>query len=407
MSPTRPWTARVSAVPVVACVWALSTLYLLIAPLQRVGRPWGAAAAPRHPYLDDPRKLAALAAAAALLYAACRLLARRPAWAVGALVLSALVLKYDVHASDITPDEYLPVCVALCFATAAGSRRTAAACAAPAFAGLLGYVAVRLATGLAVDTAAEAVVLLIIALAWALGDSQRRERLHAEEMRARTAEQAVTSERLRIARELHDMVAHTIGVVALQAGAARLVVRTRPESAEQALGVIEGASRETLAGLRRMLGALHGADAADAGTGARSAEAQPTGLGDIDALVATARTAGVRVDVEWRGERRPLPPEIDLSVFRVIQESVTNVMKHSGTRQCRVSVDFRGDEVALAVVDSGNGRNDGASAAGSGSGYGITGMRDRVELLHGDFSAGPRPEGGFRVAARVPLPAGA
>ncbi|SEO86168.1 sensor histidine kinase [Actinacidiphila rubida] len=407
MAMTRPWTARVSAVPVVACVWALSTLYMVLAASKRLRGPWGAAA-PRYPFLSDPRERAALALAAVLVGVACGLLTRRPPWSVAALVLSALVLNLDIHSSDITPDQYLPVCAALYFVAAAGSRRTAAAGAVPALAGLFGYVAVRQAKGLDVDTTVEAVVLLITVLAWALGDAQRRERRHAEELRTQVAEQAVTAERLRIARELHDMVAHSIGVVALQAGAAKLVLRTQPEGAGRALGIIEDTSRETLAGLRRMVGALHDADdgtEARTGTGTRT---PPAGLDDMDRLVANARDAGVRVDVEWRGERRPLPPDIDLSVFRIIQESVTNVMKHSGSRQCRVSVAFREDDVSLVVVDSGTGRSGsgtGGGGRGSGTGYGLIGMSDRVALLHGDFSAGPRPEGGFRVAARVPVPA--
>lgn len=399
----------VAPAPVVAGVWALSTLYMFLAQAQRLGEPWGVPA-PRIQILTDPREQAALGVAAVLMCLACRLLNHRPLWSTAALVLSALTLNYDFHSPDITPDQYLPVCVALYFVAAAGSRRTASAAAALALTGLFGYVIVRLVRRLDVDTAVEAVVLLIIVLASVLGNSKRRERLHAKQVRTRVAAQAVTAERLRIARELHDIVAHSIGVVALQAGAARLVIRTRPEGACEALGVIEETSRETLGGLRRMLGALH--DAENAG---RAAEDEPlAGLDDLDRLVASARSAGVRVDVEWHGERRPLPPEIDLSVFRIIQESVTNVMKHSGTRQCRVSMDYRDHDVNLVVVDSGTGANGvgrgngarGNARNGDGPGYGITGMRDRVALLHGDFSAGPRPEGGFRVAARVPVPMG-
>src|SRR5262249_36207308 len=156
---------------------------------------------------------------------------------------SALTLNVDLHSSNIAPDQYLPVCVALFFVAANGSRRTGIAGAGLAYAGLFGYLAVCLVRGLRVDIRVEAVVLLIIALAWVLGNSQRRERLHAEELRTQVAEQAVTAERLRIARELHDMVAHNIGVVALQAGAAKLVVQQRPESAQHALGIIEDTSR--------------------------------------------------------------------------------------------------------------------------------------------------------------------
>lgn len=396
MSVTRPMpmpTLKQTRVPpaplVVACVWSLSTLYLFIARSQQLERPWGIVLdRPPAPAVGD-RDVAVLGFAAILAFFACQLLARLPLWSMTLLILSALTMNYDIHSSGITPDQYLPICVALFLVAATGSRRTTIAAAGLASAGLLGYVGVCLIRHLSVDTPVEAVVLLTVALAGVWGNSRRRERLHSEQTRAQAAEQAVTAERLRIARELHDMVAHTIGVVALQAGAAKLVVRKRPEDAHAALGTIEDASRETLAGLRRMLGALHDADR----------DADPVGLDGIGKLVAGAQRAGVRVDVEWRGARRALPPEIDRSVFRIVQESVTNVMKHSGARRCRVSVDFGEDRLAIAVVDSGTRR------AGSGlTGYGLTGMRERVELLHGEFAAGPRPEGGFRVAARIPVP---
>ena len=108
--------------------------------------------------------------------------------------------------------------------------------------------------------------------------------------------------------------------------------------------------------------------------------------------------AGVRVEVRWRGQRRPLPADIDQSAFRIIQEAVTNVVRHAGTGHCQVIIDQQDDQVAIEVTDDGRG------GAAEGAGYGITGMRERAGLLHGQLSAGPRPEGGFRVAARLPLP---
>ncbi|MDV9178790.1 ATP-binding protein, partial [Streptomyces sp. W16] len=124
------------------------------------------------------------------------------------------------------------------------------------------------------------------------------------------------------------------------------------------------------------------------------------GLGDIDRLAATTTAAGVRVEVRRRGEPRQLPPDIDLSAFRIVQESVTNVVRHAGTRACRVTVDYRDDELALEVTDDGRGHE-----TGTGTGFGLAGMRERVALLHGEFTAAPRPEGGFRVAVRLPAPA--
>ncbi len=123
------------------------------------------------------------------------------------------------------------------------------------------------------------------------------------------------------------------------------------------------------------------------------------GLAGLDRLAATALDAGVQVDVDWRGSQEPLPADIELSAFRIIQEAVTNVVRHAGTGQCRVSIGQRDGQLSIEVTDSGRG----GSAAGTG--YGITGMRERAALLGGDFSAGPRPGGGFRVAARLPVPA--
>jgi signal transduction histidine kinase len=226
-------------------------------------------------------------------------------------------------------------------------------------------------------------------IAWMAGNSIRQRREYAEALRAQAATQAVQAERLRIARELHDMVAHSIGVIAIQAGAASMVLETQPAGARKALSAIELASRETLAGLRRMLGAL------------RQAEDLPAqGLENIGWLAATTTDAGVRVEVLWRGRRRPLPPEIDLSAFRIIQESVTNVVRHANARRCQVSVDYREEELAIEVVDDGKGFAGGDTTWGTG--HGISGMRERVGLLNGQFSAGPRAEGGFRVEARLP-----
>ncbi|WP_370348570.1 sensor histidine kinase [Catenulispora sp. EB89] len=410
MSVTRPVLTRVPAPLVVACVWALTTSSLFIAQSQRMERPWGIVIAGPPSIWANGWELTALGSAAALACLGCCLLARRPLWSMTALVFSALTLNYDIHSSNIAPDQYLPVCAALIFVAANGSWPAVMAGAGLASAGLFGYVAVCLVRGLRVDTSVEAVVLLIIALAGVLGNSQRRERIHAEEARVQAADQAVTAERLRIARDMHDLVAHTIGVVALQAGAAKLVVQKRPEDARNALGAIEDASRETLAGLRRMLGALHDTDSpnsdfanSDTPNAATPNTGTPlAGLDGVERLVASARNAGVRVDVEWRGVRRPLPPEIDAAAFRIVQESVTNVMKHSGARQCRVSVDFGDADLVIAIVDSGTRRS--GRGTGSRTGYGLAGMRERVGLLHGEFGAGPRPEGGFRVAARIPVP---
>jgi signal transduction histidine kinase len=229
---------------------------------------------------------------------------------------------------------------------------------------------------------------------WLIGTASRQGREYAQSQ----GTHAATAERFRISRELHDNVAHSIGLIAVLAGAAGRVIDTQPKEAREALGSIEMTSRDTLTGLQRMLNALRNAEPGADRDAVPLASAH--GLTDLDQLAAQAAGAGVRVDVTWRGERRQLPPEIDLSAFRIIQEAVTNVVRHSGTHACRVDVGFESDELAIEIVDNGHGPA--RVGRGGEGGFGLLGMRERVAMLSGQFSAGPRPEGGFRVAARLP-----
>ncbi|MFE9690042.1 sensor histidine kinase [Micromonospora sp. NPDC005806] len=237
--------------------------------------------------------------------------------------------------------------------------------------------------------------VLAVVTGWMVGNSVRVRRRHAEELRAHAAAEAVTAERLRIARELHDVVAHSIGVIAIQAGVGARVIDTQPGEARAALATIERTSRETLGGLRRTLGALRRPDGA-------AAPLDPTpGLADLDPLVAAAADAGVRVAVRRDGAPRPLPADIDLAGYRIVQEALTNVVRHAGVGECRVTVGYAPDGVSVEVVDAGRGGPLG------GEGHGIVGMRERTALLDGRFTAGPRSEGGFRVAAWLPAEADA
>ncbi|MER5889591.1 sensor histidine kinase [Streptomyces sp. NPDC001941] len=234
-------------------------------------------------------------------------------------------------------------------------------------------------------------LLLALATSWLVGHSVAERSRHARALREQAAAQAVTAERLRIAREVHDMVAHSIGIIAIQAGVGRRVIDTQPAEARNALGAIESTSRETLSGLRRMLGALRESEDAPL--------APAPGLADLDRLVVAARDAGVRVVLRRHGEQRALPPEMELSAYRIAQEAVTNVVRHASVRECEVAVGFGVEELTVTVTDEGRG------AVLGGEGYGLVGMRERVTLLHGSFEAGPRPGGGFRVRARLPVPA--
>ncbi|RMI40491.1 sensor histidine kinase [Actinomadura harenae] len=243
-------------------------------------------------------------------------------------------------------------------------------------------------------------VALSIMAAWLAGTSLRQQREYGEALRAHEAARAVTEERLRIARELHDMVAHSVGVIAIQAGAGHRVLRASPDQAEGALRTIEDTSRQTLRDLRGMLDIMRRADTGH-GTGRDDVPRadELAGLDGLDRLAATTRAAGVEVDVRWHGVRGPLPPTVDHAAFRIVQESVTNVVRHAGVGRCRVAIERRPDALALEITDGGRG-----GGAGDGEGHGIPGMRERVALLGGRFSAGPCPGGGFRVSASLPLP---
>jgi signal transduction histidine kinase len=266
---------------------------------------------------------------------------------------------------------------------------------------LLFQLTARPASPLAVSQTVS--VALTTMVAWLAGYLIRQNHVHAEALRAQAQGQAATAERLRIARELHDMVAHSIGVIAIQAGMGSRVIDTQPAEARDALSAIEAASRETLAGLRRMLGALRRAEAAGSagsadGSGQGRLDPAP-GLADLGRLAAMTMEAGVRVDVQWCGQPRPLPAEVDLSAFRIIQEAVTNVVRHAGAGHCRVLIDHRCADLSIEVTD------DGPGGAVAPPGYGIAGMRERAALLGGQLAAGPRPGGGFQVTARLPVTA--
>ncbi|MFE9739964.1 sensor histidine kinase [Streptomyces sp. NPDC006477] len=352
--------------------------------------------------------LTMLAVATALALRGSVLLTRRPAAALRYLLAAAVVASTPLSVTAIPFAQYLAVDVALYVVAAARPPRDALRALLLALGVLVGHLTIRLLAGWSVGTTSGLAVGLIAAVAWLLGRSEGQTRRYAERSRVQAAEQAVIAERLRIAREMHDTVAHSIGIVALQAGAARRVMETQPEQVRQALTEIETASRETLAGLRRMLGALRTDEPGD--PGARPAGAglpEMPGLAALDRLVESTAAAGVRVAVHRVGAPRTLPPDIDLSAFRVVQESVTNVVRHSGADACTVTVDQRDpDTVVVTVEDRGPVPGRDPARTGGGSGYGLAGMRERVALLHGEFAAAPRPGGGFRVTARLPLPSG-
>ncbi|MFJ8744794.1 sensor histidine kinase [Embleya sp. NPDC127516] len=223
--------------------------------------------------------------------------------------------------------------------------------------------------------------------AWTIGRAVRARREFAARTARESAERAAADERLRIARELHDVVGHTMGVIAVKASISGHVAESRPGEAVEALRVIEATSREALTDLRRMLGVLRAEEEA----GSRPAP----GVAELGALVERATRMGVRVTLRVANVRE-LPQGVGLSTFRIVQEALTNVTRHAPAARCEVSVEADGRRVRIEVSDDGPG-----TAAGP-HGYGLVGMRERVALHGGTLTAGPRAGGGFRVVAVLP-----
>ena len=240
--------------------------------------------------------------------------------------------------------------------------------------------------------------------AWLIGDYLRTRRAYVAQLEERAARLererdqdrrlAADEERSRIARELHDVVAHDVSVIAISAGAARAVQATRPEAAAQALGLIETTARETLIELNRLLGVLRG------GNGAAAERRPQPGIGQLAGLVEELRAAGLEVDARVDGEPQPLPPALDLSAYRILQEATTNVLKHARARRVDIRVHYSEKTLALDVRDDGVG--DGGDPAAS-AGHGLIGMRERAALFGGKVHAGRNRTGGFSVHARLPI----
>ena len=238
---------------------------------------------------------------------------------------------------------------------------------------------------------------LVIGLGvWVAGIAMRERsaRLReAERERELVARVAVADERARIARELHDVIAHSVSVMVVQAGAARRLVSRQPDRAGEAMREVEGSGRDALTELRRLLGVL-------AERPEELVLAPQPGLGQLQALVGRIDAAGVPVDLRVVGTPRPLPPGLDLTAYRVVQEALTNVMKHAAGARTEVLVEYGDRDLRLAVVDGG-GPAGPANAAGSGRG--LLGVRERVAAYGGDVEAGALPDGGFAVRARLPM----
>jgi len=242
-------------------------------------------------------------------------------------------------------------------------------------------------------------------IAWVLGDSMRYRRAYyanLEERAARLerdrdvqAQVAAAAERARIARELHDVVAHNVSVMVVQADGAAYALGSDPGRAREALAAISATGRQALTEMRVLLGVLRRNDG-----DVQAALTPLPGLGQLDELIEQTRAAGLAVSCTVEGPPQPLPGGAALAAYRIVQESLTNTRKHAGPGACAaVLLRYCGDALELAITDDGLG----AAAASDGAGHGLTGMTERAAMYGGSVQAGPRPDGGFQVRARLPV----
>ena len=327
------------------------------------------------------------------------LLLLRRKWPLGILVgsIGLLCVYYGLDYPAFSAA--VPLAVAAYSAAVAGRALPATGVLA-AFVGGGGIVA-RLDEGdslahvLRESLIADAALLAAVLL---LGEATRNRRAWAEEVRARLrraeqdrereADRRVAEERLRIARDMHDVLAHTVAAINVQAGVAADAIDTAPDRARAALATIRRQSRDAIAELKATVGVL------------REAPRAPVpGLAELDGLVDSAAAAGVRVEVSLAGAARPLPATVDLAAYRIVQESLTNVVRHAGASTASVRVGFEPEALVLDVHDDGRG-----GVNGTASGHGLVGMRERAAAVGGTLQAGAEPGGGFRVHARLPAP---
>jgi signal transduction histidine kinase len=345
------------------------------------------------------RPLEALMIAAFTLPLAVR--RRAPVIAAAAVAVAILVQVVFVARELPLLPGLLPLAIANYSAAAWGHTRSR----------LVGLAAVVAADGVLIARISEEhssgeilFSAFVIAGTWLLGDLARSRHRRAEHFaeRARRLEDerdewaraAVEAERSRIARELHDVVAHTVSLMGVQAGAARILLDEDPDQARAVLRQIEGSARESVDELQRLLAVVRDAGAAPV------LEPQPT-LDQLDGLVAQVRAAGLHVDLEVEPVPYTVPSGVALAAYRIVQEALTNTLKHAGAARARVCLAYDGSTDALEIEISDDGR--GAAATNGHRGHGLIGMRERTALYGGTLQAGPLPAGGFSVTARLPL----
>ena len=340
-----------------------------------------------------------------LLVASGLVLAVRSRWPVPVFVASALISLVYYAADYSDGPVWIGLFVALYTLTAYGdgrrSLRTAGAGIAVLTVGWLasatdiepkpaiGWVFFRIAASVMAAALGESVRSRRAIAAEALERARQAERTREEEARSR-----VDAERLRIAREVHDTVAHAIAIINVQAGVTAYLLDRQPERARGALVTIEQTSAQALHEMRTVLGVLRDSE--------NGRQPHP-GLGQVNELAALAREAGLDVKLEVTSSTEPLPSAVDHTAYRIVQESITNVIRHVGPTRVTVALEHGSDVLEVRVTDDGGAGDDVGEKAPPEPGRGITGMRERCGLLGGELTAGPRPCGGFEVRARLPL----
>jgi signal transduction histidine kinase len=318
---------------------------------------------------------------------------RHPAGVLAAVMASNVV--YFALGYPYGP-AWLALIVAFWTAVTGGARRAAWL---TAFVGLGAYFTLaalldRVEPATAAGVAAHLGWLLLVLAVAEVAMAGRQRRLAAERTRAEEARRRAGEERMRIARELHDVLAHNISLINVQAGVALHLIDEQPGQSRSALVAIKQASSDALGELRSVLDVLRQGDE-------RPPRSPASGLAHLDGLVAGAGTAGLTVHTEVDGRPRPLPSGVDLAAFRIVQEALTNVTRHAGPAVATVKVTYGRGDLTVQVDD--DGRGPWADGDTAGGGNGLRGMRERAAALGGDLAAGPRPGGGFRVLARLPL----
>ncbi len=248
------------------------------------------------------------------------------------------------------------------------------------------------------------------AVAWGLGIYARGRREYTSLMEERAsllererevrAREAVANERARIARELHDIVGHALNLIVIQSGGAQRAFDTRPDLVQDTLASIESTGRQALTDTERMLGMLSQRELAD------DALSPQPGLADVNGLATRVSEAGLPVEVKVAGTPVALPSSVDLSAYRIIQEALTNALKHAGPAHAGVSIRYESDSLEIEIIDDGHASSADRDGGNHQGGRGLIGMKERAGLFGGELSAGPRPQGGFRVHARLPLTGG-